>query len=341
MEYKFYDRVHICEYCGTAQRMTDIWLCIKCGAPLRPQEKVSLARKVLSIFDNVETIEWAEGIDVSKWQGNMNWATAQPLIDYTIIKASENTWEDGKYAVNVDACLSLGIYYGVYHFCRPEYDWRAQAEFFADRVTGQLPAWADLETNGGLSPSQLERWLYNFVSAVEDRSGYSVGIYTRASFWNPYVARNAWCNLHPLWVARYNSYISDPGVPLDWDMWHLWQWSADGNGEGSKYGAESNSIDKNRFNGTTEQLVDWIGDAPPVIPPIDPPTDEPCTQYAVNVNALNVRSGPRTTFPVVGQLHNGDTISVVDLAGSDVWVEIEEGRFCAHTYGGKQYLDIV
>ena len=287
-----------CEYCDTTQALTDIWLCKKCGAPLRPPEKVNIFARALSIFDMAVATDWSEGIDVSKWQGNMDWSVAKPLIDYAIIKASENTWEDNKYAINVDRCNQLAIPHGVYHFCRPEYDWRPQAEYFADRVVGQLPAFADVERTGYLSRSTLERWIYNFVNCVQDKSGYPVGIYTRSIFWNTYVARNAWCNDLPLWVARYNSYISDPGVPLDWDNWALWQWAADSNGEGWKYGAESRSIDKNRFNGTTEEFFGWIGGAP-FEPPVEP---EDCTQFRVLVDTLNVREGPSTIYRKIGTL---------------------------------------
>lgn len=335
MEYK---NIISCQYCGVTQTILgEAWLCSRCGAPIRLEEKTSIPRIVLSKIDKaiLSSTDWSEGIDVSKWQGDMNWSVAKPLIDYTIIKASENIWEDEKYARNVDECLNKNIQLGVYHFCRPQYDWREQAAFFASRVTGSLPAFADLEVTGGLTPTYLERWIHNFVDEVQNRSGYTVGIYTRASFWDLYVARNGWAYRHPLWVAHFNSYITQPKIPYDWFEWKFWQWSADGNGEGSLYGAQSNSIDKNRFNGNTDQLYEWIGVNLPAPEPVN------CTRYRVLVDTLNIRSGPGISYRDIGDLHRGDTVDIVDIAGKDTWIEIEPGKFVAHTYGGYRYLEKV
>jgi len=332
---------YTCEYCGTCQTLTTVWSCVKCGAPIAPKEKPTFIQRVLGsamITDN------AQGIDISKWQGDMNFSVTKQVADFVIPKASENIWEDSKYAQNVTGLQQHGIYYGVYHFCRPEYGWKAQAEYFASRVVGHLPAWADIERTGGLSPDALQKWLYNFVSLVEDMSGYPVGIYCRGSWWNTYVGRNNWAGNHPLWIARYSDYLSGPWSdgrykPYEWDTWTLWQWSADGNGEGSLYGAQSNSIDKNWFNGTYDMFLNWIDEGVSAsASPSEEPYDE-CAKFVVTADALNVRSGPGTNYSVVAQLNKGDIVNVEDLGGSNVWVEIAPGKWCAHTYNYVKYME--
>ena len=104
-----------------------------------------------------------------------------------------------------------------------------------------------------------------FLERVKKNLGEYPGIYTRASFWNPNVAsRSLWGKLR-LWIALYNSNVAHPweGLnkqykPRDWDKPLIWQWSADGNGRGREFGAQSNSIDINRFMGTETEFEAYI-----------------------------------------------------------------------------------
>lgn len=319
--------VATCEYCGLSQKLTDVWLCQKCGAPLSVSERPSLLQRITSASP---APEFSEGIDVSKWQGNMDWSVAKPLIDYAIIKASENVTEDSKYQQNVDGCEEQEIIYGVYHFCRPQYSWQSQAQFFSDRVVGLLPAWVDIESTGGLTPYNLQQWLYNFVSAVEDATGKEVGIYTRGAWWNSYVGRNTWAGDHPLWISRFNSYITGPWSdgkyrPYEWTDWVFWQWSADGNGEGSKYGAESNSIDKDRFNGTSDDFFEWVGGPSP---PIVCPNEQRVTDLETGVSTLWVEivdikarldalENPPLVDTLTVEVNAGDKAVVFETVGYD------------------------
>ncbi len=50
----------------------------------------------------------------------------------------------------------------------------------------------------------------------------------------------------------------------------------------------------------------------------------------VVIPKLNVRSGPGLTYKDVGDLHEGDMVEVRRLAGKDVWVQIEPGRWVAY-----------
>jgi hypothetical protein len=43
------------------------------------------------------------------------------------------------------------------------------------------------------------------------------------------------------------------------DDWKFYQYSADGNGKGPEYGVKSPSVDLDVFNGTVEELRDWLG----------------------------------------------------------------------------------
>jgi hypothetical protein len=71
-------------------------------------------------------------------------------------------------------------------------------------------------------------------------------IYTGAWWWDGNVMPADKWSSYPLHVANYTS-AAQPYMPRDWDEWDVWQWSADGNGKGHEYGADSHDIDLNRM----------------------------------------------------------------------------------------------
>ena len=93
-------------------------------------------------------------------------------------------------------------------------------------------------------------------------------IYTRGYYWNDYIASRSLWPLLDLAIARYTSKPEpwgNPGDedklrPRDWREWLFWQWSADGNGRGAEFGAQSNSIDLDYYNGSQDDFDDEFGD---------------------------------------------------------------------------------
>jgi hypothetical protein len=91
----------------------------------------------------------------------------------------------------------------------------------------------------------------------------SIGvIYSAAWWWNPWMVIDGqspfWLEYYDLWVANFTD-ADEPIMPIGWDEWLLWQYSADGNELGSKYGAGSKDICLNRFNGSYEDLLIFCG----------------------------------------------------------------------------------
>lgn len=81
---------------------------------------------------------------------------------------------------------------------------------------------------------------------------------------------------------------------------------------------------------------------PPAPVPVPAPVPMPeALRARVLVDSLNVRSGPGTGYPAVGRLQAGSLVDITGLAGSDVWVEIEPGKWAAYRYGGKVYMELV
>jgi hypothetical protein len=72
-------------------------------------------------------------------------------------------------------------------------------------------------------------------------------------------------------------------------------------------------------------------------------TPEPIEQgiyMRVLAEAMNVRSGPGTNYPVVGSLKRGMTVEAMDVGGYNCWARIGPGRWAAVNTGGKRYMEV-
>lgn len=206
------------------------------------------------------------GIDVSNWQGSINWTSVKNAgIDFAYIKATEGTtYKDPRFNTNYPAAYHAGVIRGAYHFARPgSSSGSVQAEFFAsnggawsaDNLT--LPGALDLEAppSGaacyGLSTTQMRNWITDFYNTYKARTGRDMVIYTTASWWNS--CTGSWTGMaskSPLWIAHWG--VSSPSLPAGWNntTWTFWQYSATGSVSGI-----SGDVDRNHFNGSRARLL--------------------------------------------------------------------------------------
>lgn len=209
------------------------------------------------------------GIDVSRWQGTVDWARAKAAgVAYAYLKASEGaTWIDPTFAVNARGAEAAGIPWGAYHYYRNLVDPAAQAEHFARVVLSAgvaptlLPG-CDLEDQIG---DGREADVRRFVEAVAALAGGAV-IYTGAPWWRRNIGAGAtWAADYPLWIARYG--VNDPTaapvepfVPAPWGGWTIHQYTS--RGAGAMYGAESQYIDLDRMRAEDmARITRWPTDA--------------------------------------------------------------------------------
>jgi GH25 family lysozyme M1 (1,4-beta-N-acetylmuramidase) len=195
-----------------------------------------------------------EGVDVSNWQGNINWpAVPSSQFRFAIIKASEGTtYTDPYFQRNWEGAGSRGMYRGAYHFARPagstlaeiDADARAEAYWFVSRIASvggmggpmDLPAVLDLEYPGdwksGVSPpaykcwymsqAQLAQWMRTWLSTVHTLTGKVPILYTNSDYWNSCDGAPAdIASTYRLWLASWG--VSNPSIPRPWSSWTFWQ----------------------------------------------------------------------------------------------------------------------
>lgn len=205
------------------------------------------------------------GIDVSHWQGSINWTSVRNAgIQFAYIKATEGTsYKDPQFNANYTNAYHAGVIRGAYHFARPNISSGAvQANYLASNGgawsadSRTLPAALDLEANPysggycyGLSTTAMRNWVQDFLNTYRSRTGRYAVIYTTTSFWNQCTGNwtGPWAN-HPLWVARWSSTVG--ALPAGAPFWSFWQYTDSGRVSGI-----SGNVDRNHWNGDRSRLI--------------------------------------------------------------------------------------
>ena len=197
------------------------------------------------------------GPDISFYQDNDE---TQVIVDFqkmrsngaefVIIRAGQNSWPDPDFAQNWKMAKQAGLPRGSYWFYDSRTDPAQQASLWISNMKGdlgELPLWADFEENYGGPFAGWNNWVI-FLNTVRSLApDHEIGIYTNYYYWRERVPVNArgQFSTYPLWIANYN-----PGAPLIPEPWTTWMFHQfTDQGPGVAFGAESNRIDLNYFNG--------------------------------------------------------------------------------------------
>lgn len=202
------------------------------------------------------------GIDISHWQGEINWgAVAGDGIKFAYIKATGGTeYLDGEFDDNYASSYNAGIIRGAYHFARPNYSGPVQqARFFVNNGGGwsadgmTLPPMLDMEYNPsggdcyGLSDAQMVDWIAGFSNEVKRLTGRYPAIYTSTSWWKLCTGNSgAFNSTNALMIAHW---ASDPNPLPNWPFYTIWQYTS----KGSVAGIGGN-VDRDVFNGSYDRL---------------------------------------------------------------------------------------
>ena len=91
------------------------------------------------------------------------------------------------------------------------------------------------------------------------------------------------------------------------------------------------TVDVDWFNGSEAQLKQYAASS------MHSTVPTPQANYRVEVTTtINVRSGPSSDQPVVGSLKAGEQMTVLDLAGNEIWSQIGANRWAAFVTGGQR-----
>lgn len=219
-----------------------------CGAP---EEAVGTAQEANTVCAAGTTLE---GVDVSHWNGTIDWAKAKAAGKvFGIAKATEHsTFVDNQFATNWAAMKQHGVVRGAYHFFHANEDPIAQADHFLGVLgtlePGDLPPVLDLEVADGQSAATITSTAIAWLDYVAAATGTKPILYTGPSFVTGTMKSPAGLEDHAdLWVAHWG--VSCPNVPAPFTAWPFWQYDEKGVVPGI-----SGDTDLDQFNGTLADL---------------------------------------------------------------------------------------
>jgi lysozyme len=199
----------------------------------------------------------AEGVDVSKWQGVIDWNKMASRADFSFIRSSYGLTQDQKYQQNITGASSNGVYEGIYHYFMNNILPESQAQYFATFYNNDhaLPPAVDIEDPKNI-PSDLRNRVWRFLQSYEGITDVRPMIYTSPGYWNAWIGNTEWAKDYELWVAHWGAVR--PTIPAGFTDWTFWQYT--NKGYAADYGASSSWIDLDFFNGTNEELDEYVRD---------------------------------------------------------------------------------
>jgi lysozyme len=281
---------------------------------------------------------WLEGVDVSHWQGPIDWMqVAAAGKRFAIAKVTEGqTYVDPMFTTNHLAARAAGVPITGYHFAYPlptyplttPDDPIVQADWFvmnANLQPGDLIPALDLETTNGLSITDLQSWVAAWLGEVSARLQVRPMIYTSPNFWKKYMGDTtmfADMGYTVLWIAHW--YVANPTLPAsNWSGrgWTFWQYD----NRGSVPGIGGN-VDLDRYNGIDLTPVTYNPDFALTTVP-DPqlvkqgrsmPFVLALTRYGVpqpvTLSVTGLPDGAAATFSLTPTLGTLDTMTVTTSA---------------------------
>jgi len=182
------------------------------------------------------------GMDVSSYQGNVDWATAWANGGkFAYIKATESTTYTNPYFTQqYNGSYNVGMIRGSYHFATPDTSGGAtQADYFIAHGGGwsadgkTLPGALDIEYNPygaecyGLSAASMVSWIHAFANEYNAREGVYPVIYSTFDWWNTCTGNNSgFATTSPFWLARYST--SAGTLPAGYGFYTFWQYADSG-----------------------------------------------------------------------------------------------------------------
>ncbi|MBJ3791818.1 N-acetylmuramoyl-L-alanine amidase, partial [Bacillus sp. OA1] len=117
-------------------------------------------------------------VDISKWNGNINWPVAKQHLDFVIARVQDGSnYVDPLYKDYVQAMKQHGIPFGNYAFCRfvSENDARIEARDFWNRGDKSATVWvADVEVK---TMNDMRAGTQAFIDELSRLGARKVGLY--------------------------------------------------------------------------------------------------------------------------------------------------------------------
>lgn len=295
----------------------------------------------------VDIVEVVVIVDISYWQGlPYSESPDDSGVDYdllaakvlatpelkqrgVVLRATSGTAVDLRFEQHYAELSARGVPLASYHNFKPAVDIADQGEMYQQTIAGK--EWDFWMFERALDVETPYPFWSQPIYATKTYEMMLAGnfdcVYSSNYFWGLLIGLHAanWVNQYRRWVAHYTN-APQPLLPITWSGYDMWQYSADGNGQGPDYGVRSSAIDLNKVNPAAV-------DPPPV------PIPGAGTFQMRAISAVNVREQPAASGSIYDTIQAGELVNVLDVAVESrspvrIWVQISKApeRWCALMY---------
>jgi len=203
---------------------------------------------ILSISAFAETFQPIYGIDVSKWQGDINWGkVAETDNEFALIRIGYNDKQDDQFLNNYQNAKAAGIPVGAYMYSYAVTEEAAieEANIVLERIKGmqfEYPIYLDIEDEKllreeyNLTKEQRTKNALAFVRTMQE-NGYYVGIYANQYWFTNYLDVEKIQSECETWIAHYNESYDYSNT-----AYGMWQYTCESEVDGISYGLVDRNI---------------------------------------------------------------------------------------------------
>ena len=201
------------------------------------------------------------GVDVSSWQGEIDWPTlAGQGLSFAFIKATEGSgFTDPRFSYNWEEARKTALRVGAYHFFSYDSPGKTQADNFiaaVPREPGALPPVVDVEFYGDKpadppAAADVHPQLDALLRRLEAHYGVRPILYATGKAYRLYLEGRY--DDYDLWIR--DVYFT-PSLPAS-RPWTFWQYADNARLQG--YTGREPCIDMNVFSGTPEEFAAYVG----------------------------------------------------------------------------------
>ena len=198
------------------------------------------------------------GIDVSVWQGDINWSKVAGSVDFAIIRCGYGSnyasQDDKRWLANAKGCKNAGIPMGVYLYSYATNTSMARSEAMhvvrCLREAGlkesdlALPIYLDMEDSSTIGSNYVA--IFEAFRSTLAENGYAnVGVYANCNWWRNYLSGIS-LDSSLRWVAHWH--VSDPFSSYE-DLrskgYGVWQYSSEATVPGISGTVDGNYLNDN------------------------------------------------------------------------------------------------
>ena len=246
----FYKKVQTAAYKYTGWQNIDgkTYFYTKDGEAVKGEQVIQGAKYTFGTDGALMANSGTLGIDVSKWNGNIDWnAVKNSGVSYVIIRCGYrgstggSLIEDPKFKTNIQGALNAGLKVGVYFFSQAVNEVEAVEEAsmtisLIKKYKITYPVFLDVEPSGGradgIDRNTRTQVIKAFCETIKN-SGYTPGVYANKTWLNSYMNAGE-LSSYKIWLAQYNT------APTYAGKFDMWQYTSKGT-----VGGISGNVDMN------------------------------------------------------------------------------------------------